>query len=376
MVVVVGIDVHKGTHTAVAVDAAGRQLAERTVRATAAGHRRLLRWAADVRRQAAAGSGQPGWGVEFAVEDCRHVSGRLERDLLAAGEVVVRVPPKLMAGARAGARTRGKSDPIDALAVARAALREPGLPRASHTPASRQVKLLTDRREDLVWMRTRAQNRLRWYLHELNTMVAGGEDPVLDPPARSLDRLVQLDTVHARVEVIDPAGLAPDLQVVRRLTLELIEDIRGWTKRANVIEAELAVLVQEQAPQLQELPGCGVLTAAKLLGETAGADRFRSEAAFAMHAGVAPIPASSGKTHRHRLARGGNRQLNAALHRIAVTQIRLSDSLGQAYYQRRRAQGDSTMEALRALKRRLARVVYGLLTTPHSNAAAPRPQAA
>jgi transposase len=379
MVVMVGIDVHKGTHTAVAVDAAGRQLGERTVRATSAGHRQLIRWAAGVRAQLAEqGAGQPGSGVrvEFAVEDCRHLTVGLERDLLDAGEVVVRVPPKLMAQARTSARTRGKSDPIDALAIARAALREPGLPRAEHSPASRQVKLLVDHREDLVAMRTAAQNRLRWHLHALNTVVAGGDDPVLDPPARTLDVLKQLDRLAARVEQIDPDALSVDLRVTRRVALELITDIEAWTLRANAVQRELDELMAEQAPRLLQLPGCGTLTAAKILGEVARAARFRSEAAFAMHAGVAPIPASSGKTTRHRLARGGNRQLNAALHRIAVTQIRLTGSPGQAYYERRRAQGDTTMEALRALKRRLARVVYGLLTTPTTTAAAPLPQAA
>jgi transposase len=105
----------------------------------------------------------------------------------------------------------------------------------------------------------------------------------------------------------------------------------------------------------------GGLTAAKIVGETANVGRFRSEACFAMHAGVAPIPASSGRTNRYRLARAGNRQLNAALHRIAVTQIRIPDSLGQTYYRQRRQRGDTTMEALRALKRRLARVVFTLL---------------
>jgi transposase len=117
------------------------------------------------------------------------------------------------------------------------------------------------------------------------------------------------------------------------------------------------------------------LTAAKIVGETANPARFRSEACFAMHAGVAPIPASSGKTNRHRLARGGNRQLNAALHRIAVTQIRL-DGPGKIYYQRRRAQGDTTMQALRALKRRLARVVFNLLRTDTTVRAAALPAAA
>jgi transposase len=123
------------------------------------------------------------------------------------------------------------------------------------------------------------------------------------------------------------------------------------------------------------VPGCGPLTAAKLLGETANPARFRSEACFAMHAGVAPIPASSGKTNRHRLARGGNRQLNAAVHRIAVTQIRL-DGFGRAYYQRRRATGDTTMEALRALKRRIARIVFNLLRPTDQTAPAALPQAA
>jgi hypothetical protein len=113
--------------------------------------------------------------------------------------------------------------------------------------------------------------------------------------------------------------------------------------------------------RLMDLSGAGGLTTAKIVGETANITRFRSEACFAMHAGVAPIPASSGRTQRHRLARGGNRQLNAALHRIAITQVRITASPGQLYYQRRRAQGDTAMEALRALKRRLARVVFNLL---------------
>jgi transposase len=352
MVVVVGIDVHKSTHCAVAVDQAGRQLEPAvTVRATDAGHRQLLRWA----RRAFAGE-----RVDFAVEDCRHVSGRLERALLDAAATVVRVPPKLMALTRTSARTRGKSDPIDALAIARAALREPTLPRAEHTHASREIKQLVDHREDLIGIRTGLQNRLRWHPHDL--------DPALDPPARGLDLAKHLAGLQAGLEVL-PAT------TTRRIALEELADIRALTGRINALEKELAALVATQAPQLLALPGCGVLTAAKLLGETANPTRFRSEACFAMHAGVAPIPASSGNTNRHRLARGGNRQLNAALHRIAVTQIRL-DGLGRAYYQRRRAQGDTSMEALRVLKRRLARIVFNLLRPTDQLAAATLPQAA
>lgn len=281
-----------------------------------------------------------GAAAGWAVEDCRHVSGRLERALLAAGEAVVRVPPKLMAGARAGGRIPGKSDPVDALAVARAALREPDLPVAAHDEPSRTVKLLVDRREDLVAERVRAQNRLRWHLHEL--------DPSLDPPTRALDRMRELDRLAQWLAGYRPEPSESVLLLVARLAAEIVEEIRALTVRINAMEKEITTLVRRAAPALLRLPGCGPLTAAKLLGETAGAARFATEARFAMHAGVAPVPASSGKTNRHRLARGGNRQLNAALHRIAVTQLRL-DGLGRTYYQRRRANGDTTMEALRAL---------------------------
>ena len=352
MVVTVGIDVHKQTHCAVAVDEGGRPLGRPlTVRATDAGHRQLLRWAG---REFAEQS------VEFAVEDCRHVSTRLERALLDAGATVVRVPPKLMALTRTSARTRGKSDPIDALAIARAAVREPELPRAEHTHASRELKLLVDHREVLVATRTGLQNRLRWRLHEL--------DPEFDPPARGLDLTKHLDRAQARLEELPASTL-------RRIALEELADIRALTGRINALAKEISELVHAQAPQLLDLPGCGPLTAAKLLGETANPTRFRSEACFAMHAGVAPIPASSGRTNRHRLARGGNRQLNTALHRIAITQTRL-DGLGRAYYQRRRASGDTPMEALRALKRRLARVVFHLLGATNTAAPACLPAAA
>lgn len=351
MVLTVGIDVHKDTHTAVLVDELGRERAQRTCRATDAGHRVLVRWA----RQHAEGE------LLWAVEDCRHVSVRLERALLAAGQRVVRVPPKLMAGARSSARTRGKSDPIDALAIARAALREPQLPVAEHDQASRELKLLVDHREDLVCERTRMQNRLRWHLHEL--------DPELDVPARALDRLVLLDRLAAELDEHHQGLLA-------RLAGELLADIRESTRRIQALEREIAGRVRQHAPALLELPGCGALTAAKIVGESARPGRFRSEACFAMHAGVAPIPASSGRTNRHRLARGGNRQLNAALHRIAVTQARLPGGLGQAYYQRRLDLRGNKMEALRALKRRLARVVFHLLQTPTTPAAALRPAAA
>jgi transposase len=180
--VVLGIDAHKRNHTVVAVDPNGRKLGECTTGTTSDDHLRLLSWAERF-----------GSDRLWAVEDCRHLSRRLEGDLLAAGERIVRVPPKLMAHARDAARSYGKSDPIDALAVARAALREPDLPTAQLDGPSREVRLLIDHREDLVHERTRAINRLRWHLHEL--------DPSWEPPARSLWRTKHLDAVLQRLAV-------------------------------------------------------------------------------------------------------------------------------------------------------------------------------
>jgi transposase len=338
--VVLGADVHKRTHTFVAVNEAGRQLGQLTVSADGKGHAKALRWA---RQQF---SGERTWGIE----DCRHLSARLERDLLSGGERVVRVPPKLMAQTRASARTRGKSDPIDALAVARAVLREPDLPVAAHDEVSRELKLLVDRREDLVGERTRMVNRFRWHLHEL--------DPHLDPSPKALN--LAKARAHLRTQLAAHTGL------VAELARDILADIERITQAINALGRRIATRVEEQGAALIGLPGCGPLTAAKIIGETAGVTRFRSEACYARHAGVAPIPVWSGNTAgRVRLSRIGNRQLNAALHRIAVTQIRL-DGEGRRYYRKRLLAGDSTTEALRCLKRRLARVVYQTLQPTHA----------
>jgi transposase len=331
--VTLGVDAHKRSHTIVAADEHGQQVGQLTVTATSPGHLTALRWAAQ-------------WpGRSWAVEDCRHLSRQLEADLLAAGERITRVPPKLMAGARRGSRAPGKSDPIDALAVARAALREPGLPVAVLDGPEREVRLLVDHREDLIAERTRAQNRLRWHLHEL--------DPAWEIPARGLDRARVLDAVQA--------GLAGRGGVVARLARELVARCRELTVQINELERQVRRLVRPLAPSLLALEGCAALTAAKLVGETAGVGRFRSRAAYAMHNGTAPVPVWSGNRERHRLNRGGNRQLNVALHRIAITQMRRPGP-GQAYVSRRIAAGDTKTEAIRALRRRISDEVYRRLT--------------
>ncbi len=341
--VTLGIDAHKRTHTVVAVDDAGRELGQKTTVATTSDdHLAMLAWAERF-----------GPDRTWAVEDCRHLSRRLERDLLGAGERIVRVPPKLMAHARDSARTYGKSDPIDALAVARAALRHPDLPAAQLDGPAREVRLLVDHREDLVAERTRHINRLRWHLHEL--------DPTWDPPAKSLCRYKHLDATAERLETIDGP--------VAQIAAELVERIRDITVRERDLEREVTVLVAEQAPTLLARPGVGALTAAKIVAETADVRRFKSKDAFARHNGTAPLPVWSGNRERHRLSRTGNRQLNCAIHRIAITQARCHDD-AKAFIERRKAMGNTNSEALRALKRRLSDAVYRDLLADAQPAAA------
>ncbi len=348
--VIVGIDAHKRTHTAVAIDEAGRKLGEkRTTSTTSEANLELVRWA-------------DGFGTErrFAVEDCRHLSRRLEADLLTAGEALVRVPPKLMAHARDAARTYGKSDPIDALAVARAAWREPDLPIARLDGASRDLRLLVDHREDLIRERTAQVNRLRWHLHEL--------DPAWDPAPRSLVRFKHLDAAAVRLE-----GLQGTVAWVAR---DLVARIRELTVAANELERRIVEAVSRLAPALLRLAGVGALTAAKIVAEVADVRRFRSKDAFARHNGTAPLPVWSGNHVRHRLSRTGNRQLNAAIHRIAVTQMRIHDA-AKAYLERRMVMGNTKTEALRALKRKLSDVVYrALLVDAEMAAEAPFSKAA
>jgi transposase len=336
-VIVIGVDPHKQTHTAVCVEAAsGGLIGERTVRARRQDYGLLLAWARALASERL-----------WALEDCRHVSLGLERFLLGRGERVVRVPPRLMGEARKGVRSAGKSDPIDALAVARAAVRERGLPEAFLAGPEREIKLLLDHRDDLVAERTRIQQRLRWHLHDL--------DPEIAVPAGALDRYCWLDRLE-RILAIDAASTQA------RIAGELVDRCRELTKRIKGLERELGALVEREAPTLVALSGCGVLTAAKLVAEIAGVHRFRSDAQLAKHGGSAPLPASSGARQRHRLNRHGNRQLNCALHRIAVNQGRCHPP-AQTYLARKQAEGKSRKEALRCLKRHLTRVVYRTLQT-------------
>lgn len=269
--------------------------------------------------------------------------------MLAAGERLVRVPPKLMAHSRDSARTYGKSDPIDALAVARAALREPNLPTAQLDGPSRELRLLVDHREDLLAERTRHINRLRWHLHEI--------DPGWDPKPGALVTAKHLRATRERLAGYD--------SLIGRIASDLLARIEGLTLDINTLETELDHRTSSAAPNLREVHGIAGLSAAKIIGEVAGVDRFRSRHAFARHNGTAPTPVWSSNTERHRLSRAGNRQLNAALHRVALTQARALPQ-ARAYLDHRADAGATRKEAIRSLKRRLSDVVYrALLADAH-----------
>jgi transposase len=205
-----------------------------------------------------------------------------------------------------------------------------------------------------VRQRSEAQDRLRWLLHTI--------DPELRVPAGALDRRVWLDRVARRLARAEQS-------VEIRIARDLVRRCRQLTAEANALECDIARLVAEYAPQLLELKGCGVLIAGKLIGETAGIARFRKEAQLARLAGVAPVDASSGQLRRHRLNRHGNRELNSALHKIAVVQGRW-EPRARAYLARRQAEGKTRREALRCLKRHLVRIVFRLMR----QASAARPE--
>jgi transposase len=231
----------------------------------------------------------------WAVEDCRQLTRWLERQLLAVGEELVRVSPKLTVPERRAGSFRGKSDPIDALAIARAALREPELSRPRPDErVYREIKLIADHRDDLVDLRRRTQQRLRRHLFAL--------DPSLSVPLHMLSRSSHLN------------------------------------REIAALDQQLEQRTREIAPTLLELSGCAAVTAAKLLAEIGPISRFRNDAQLARHAGVAPLEASSGRNQCHRLDRRGNRQLNAALYRIAITQARYYTPAREPRPQTRRRQ--------------------------------------
>ncbi|WP_225735945.1 IS110 family RNA-guided transposase [Gulosibacter chungangensis] len=341
--ITVGIDAHEDSYTLVAVDDVGKRIGCLTVQARQTGHERLLDWLTEYGT------------VEIAVEDCRHLTRSLEAALLIAGHRVVRVHTRLMADARRSACERGKSDPIDAEAVARVALREEGLPTATLAGPERDLKLYSDHRKRLVEHRTALQSKLRWFLHELV--------PDLAVPSRGIKRATVFALVSDAISTIPGA--------VAEIARDLLDDIIQLTSRINSLEKQLAAIVKIEYPTLLTIPGLGTLGAATIVGETANITRFTSNDAYARFNGTAPSPVWSSNHVRVRLSRGGNRTINAALHMAAVTQLRLHGE-GANYLAKQLERGKTKKEALRLLRRRLSDRVYKAMRQDHATTCTPR----
>ncbi len=351
--IVIGADTHKRNHMLVAVDGhTGALCGQREIAASDAGSLEALRF----------GAGLDGERV-WAIEDCRHVSARLEAALIAAGERVIRVPAGMTGQTRRVSRQAGKSDPIDARAVALTVVLTvvrdgiESFPVAFTDAQAMEIRVLSDYRDQIICERTRMINRLRWHL----VTIAPELEAQLSPASLRGPRIcARLSRQLARLKP------SPQLRVARLLLKRISEIVR----EERQLFTELTALVHTHVPQLLDQPGCGTVTAAIIIGHTAGAQRFPTDGHFARHAGTAPVPASSGKTQRHRLHRGGDRQLNRAIHVIALSRAK-TDPETRIYLARKQAEGKTKLEAIRCLKRHLARRIWRLLYTTEIPAAPP-----
>jgi transposase len=278
----------------------------------------------------------------WAIEGCAGIGGHIATRLLADGEQVVDVPPKLSARARMFVTGQGrKTDATDAHSVALVGTRMSGLRPVVDDQQLAVLRVLVDRRRSLGEDHTRMVSQLHQLLLEL---IPGGAKKDLSA--------AQAKALLARVRPRDAAGKAR-----RRVAAELIRDLERVYRRKKAANKELEALVRQTKTSLLELNGIGPSGAARLLVEVADITRFPDKGHFASWNGTAPIDASSGDQVRHRLSRAGNRQINHVLHIMATVQLR-NPTVGRAYYDRRKAEGKTSMEALRALKRRLSDVVY------------------
>jgi transposase len=266
--------------------------------------------------------------------------------LATSGESVVDVPPKLSARVRVlSSGNARKNDELDALATALAAWRNARLAAVDPETASELLRLLSERRENLVAERTRALNRLHGLLRDL---VPGGVGGTL-----SAHRAARI------LRCVRPQGASASLR--RRLASEILGDVRTLDRKIVDLNGRIEAEVEASGTTLTEIFGIGPILAAKIVGTVGSVARFPTKAHFASYCGTAPVEASSGEVVRHRLSLAGNRHLNNALHMVAVCQAR-SDARGGAYYRKKLAEGKSRKEALRCLKRRISDAVYKSLT--------------
>jgi transposase len=335
VIVMIGVDPHKATHTAVAIDGCEVELAKLKVRASKRQSAQLLTWAGEFEDRA------------WAIESAAGLGYLLAQQLVAAGETVLDVPATLAARVRVlGTGRSDKNDPNDARSVAIAALRAPALSVVRAEDHVSVLRLLAKRNLDLGRWRNKVCCRLHALVAELHP--GGIATEIVVAQASQL------------LEGLQPEGATAWER--HRMALELVEDlvhidIQGRESRRRITDA-----VAASGTTLTDIFGVGPVIAAMLIGYTGDPLRFDTEHRYAAYNGTAPIEFSSAGRKTHRLSRRGNRTLNHAIHMAAVTQIRHAHSPGRGYYDRKVAEGKTRREALRALKRRISDVIYRHLT--------------
>lgn len=335
MSTIIGVDAHKRVHQAVAIDAVGHELGQWRGANTPAAWQKLAAWAAQW-------PSDRSWGIEGAGQYGRG----LAQHLVTAGERVVEVNPRQTAVMRRGGRARGKSDRLDALAVARVVLQEgAALPQVVAEDMTAVLAVLVAERDGAVAEATRLRNQLHQLLLQLSFV-----DPQAWPDLTAAAAVRGLTAYQApSSDAVVQARAASVRRLAARLTLAL--------EQAATLQQEIETGAGQTVPALLTLPGVAALTAGMLAAHLGCGPRFATDAQLAAYAGVAPLDAASGDHIRHRLNRTGNRALNALIHRIALVQARCYPP-AQTYLARRQAEGKTRKEALRALKRFIVRAVF------------------
>ncbi len=332
---IIGIDPHKLSHTANAVDPATNTTAGSVrVDASLVGYRDLMRWAKQFPDR------------RWAVENARGLGRHLAQWLVARGEVVLDVPSTATARVRElSCGSRRKTDVIDAAAAAGVAALHGDATLVTVEDDTTVFAMLEERRANLAAQRVRVANQLHAVLRDL---VPGGAATAITAKAAA-----------TLLRSIRPAS--PAERTRKELAQDLVRDVRAADVSLAEIEKRMTAALDDRGTRLREIDGIGAITAVRLIGRTGIASRFSSPHAFATYAGVAPIEIASGEHTRHRLSRSGDRRLNSAIHLVAVTQVRMRNSIGRAYFDNKIAEGKTRNEAMRCLKRRLANHIWRMM---------------
>ena len=331
MNVVIGVDPHKASHTAVAIDEAEDEVSSVKVRATRRQVEQLVRWAEPFEKR------------KWAIESAGGMGYLLAQQLVAQGEVVLDVPATLASRIRVlGTGRSNKNDPNDAHSIAVAAFRAPSLRSVERADHSQVLRLLAKRNVDLGSHRTRVVCRLHALLAEL---APGG-----------IAKELYVSDAERFLANITPES--PTEQVRHDMALELLDDVRRLDQQTKESHRRIRHAIKASGTSLTEIYGVGPIVAAQLIGYAGDVRRFANRDAFASYNGTAPVEFASGGRVVHRVSQRGNRRLNHALHMAAVTQIRNPGTEGRIYFDRKVVEGKTKKEALRSLKRQISNAAH------------------